>query len=970
MRGSVDMVETSHLIRRRRALLLAADTFEDRDLTQLRAPSADVEALSGVLREPSLGDFDVAELVNASHAEVALEIDGFFSEAASRDLLLLYVSGHGLRAEDGGLFLATSTTRRTRLRSTAIADSWLRDVMRHCRAESIVLILDCCYSGAFGKGLGPKGRDTHLNVAARFEGRGHVVLTASDELQYAYEDHGFRPVRGPYIQEPHSLFTRFLVHGISSGDADLNEDGVITIDELYRYAFEQMRRKWPQQTPGRSGESYGDIPIAKARAGSSLLGDLRGALHSHAPSVRAAAVHELGRRSGQASGADTAEIERELSRALVDVDEAVRLAAMSARTPMPATSTGRGEVSSGWLGENAPLGTDRSAGIQEISPRGEGSSSVPPGQRSPDDGELVQPCSDASRLSTQAELDESARSLLSDVFAIIEEHGTVSAVEIDRERVESAWLFACERLAGLRGTPGDDFIHHPVGVAKICAGMRLDTETLCAALLHDTVERASASVAEVGHEFGDEIANIVAGVTHLTNIIFRWRDEVALENCRRMMVATATDVRIVLIALADRLNRMRTIDGTSKQKQIHKAKETLEIYASVADRLGIHAIKWELEDLAFLALHPRKYHEIKGLVNQQRDEREQYVEKAGAYLLAELQGLGIEANISGRARHFYSIYSKLTKRGREFNEIYDLTAMRVIVQSVKDCYGAVGVVHSLWKPLPGRFQDFIAMPKRNLYQSLHTTVLGPEGLPLEIQIRTQDMQVTSEFGVAAHWFYKDDSVAAEKGEAALRWLRSLPDEHRPAFVDASPIHLSEDVYVFTPNGELTRLRAGSTPVDLAYAVHTDLGHRFRLATVDGRTVDHRYVLHTGEHVQIVASSTARGPNPEWLQVVATKRARTAIKRHIAAQSRRQAEVAGRDQITEALRQHGLQPRSVTVSKVLAIVANDLGYRDLRTLFIRVGQSKLPTSVIVRQVGKHMRASMVSQPEPDLGHDRT
>ena len=288
-------------------------------------------------------------------------------------------------------------------------------------------------------------------------------------------------------------------------------------------------------------------------------------------------------------------------------------------------------------------------------------------------------------------------------------------------------MFACEHHADQLRKSGEDFIVHPVGVARICAGMRLDTETLCAALLHDTVEDTSASIEEVRTRFGDEIAGIVDGVTKLTGITFRSRDEAQAENYRKMMVAMATDVRVILIKLADRLHNMRTIEAMPKQKQIDKAKETLEIYAPIAHRLGIHAIKWELEDLAFATLHPRKYQEIKGLVAQQREERERYVSEAGEYLSTELDKLGVNAQIAGRAKHFYSIYSKMTKKGREFNEIYDLTAMRVIVDSVKDCYGAVGVIHSLWKPLPGRFKDFIAMPKFNMYQSLHTTVIGPEG---------------------------------------------------------------------------------------------------------------------------------------------------------------------------------------------------------------------------------------------------
>src|SRR5687767_2381174 len=341
-------------------------------------------------------------------------------------------------------------------------------------------------------------------------------------------------------------------------------------------------------------------------------------------------------------------------------------------------------------------------------------------------------------------------------------------MQIDRDRVARAFTFACEHHADQRRKSGEDFIVHPVGVAKICAGMRLDTETLVAALLHDTVEDTSATLDEVREAFGDEVASLVDGVTKLTGITFQSRDEAQAENYRKMVVAMASDIRVILIKLADRLHNMRTIGAMPKNKQVDKAKETLEIFAPIAHRLGIHAIKWELEDLAFQALHPRKYTEIKGLVSQQRDDREQYVAKAGEYLRRELEALGIEAEISGRAKHFYSIYSKMTKKGREFNEIYDLTAMRVIVGSAKDCYGAIGITHSIWKPLPGRFKDFIATPKLNLYQALHTTVIGPEGRPLEIQIRTPEMHETAEYGIsAAHVIYKEGGKGGDK----MTWLQ-------------------------------------------------------------------------------------------------------------------------------------------------------------------------------------------------------
>src|SRR4029079_6406036 len=364
-----------------------------------------------------------------------------------------------------------------------------------------------------------------------------------------------------------------------------------------------------------------------------------------------------------------------------------------------------------------------------------------------------------------------------------------------------------------------------------CAGLRLDTETLCAALLHDTVEDTSASLDQVTELFGDSVAQLVDGVTKLTGITFQSRDEHQAENYRKMMVAMATDIRGILIKPADRLHNMRTISALPKQKQIEKARETLEIYAPLAHRLGIHAIKWELEDLSFQRLHPRKYDEIKKLVAQQRAERERYVADAGEFLQSELQRVGTGAEISGRAKHLYAIYSKMTKKGREFNEIYDLTAMRVLVDSVKACYGAIGVLHYIWKPLPGRFTDWVATHKFNMYQALHTTVSGPEVRPLEIQIRTKDMHRTAEFGVAAHWRYKEGKEGKKGREAAdlawlgqmLDWLKDMADPRE--FMEGLKIDLyGGQVFVFTPKGDVMNLPAGATPVDFAYSIHTDVGH--------------------------------------------------------------------------------------------------------------------------------------------------
>src|ERR671922_404427 len=352
---------------------------------------------------------------------------------------------------------------------------------------------------------------------------------------------------------------------------------------------------------------------------------------------------------------------------------------------------------------------------------------------------------------------------------------------VDRELLTRAFTFAAVAHEGQQRRSGEDFIHHPWGAAKICAELRLDEQTIAAALLHDVVEDTDTDIAAVRAEFGDEIAQLVEGVTKLTRIQFQSREQAEAENYRKMVVAMAQDVRVILIKLADRLHNMRTIEYLGKQKQIQKARETLEVYAPLAHRLGIHALKWELEDLSFQTLHPRKYEEIKTMVAERRADREGHVAEAARILQRELGKVDIPADISSRAKHFYSIYDKMAKKGREFNEIYDLTAMRVTVErsgdeGTRDCYGALGLIHSLWKPMPGRFKDFIAMPKLNRYRSLHTTVIGPEGKPLEIQIRTRAMHTEAELGVAAHWAYKGGDARADAEWRS--WVEALMDEHR------------------------------------------------------------------------------------------------------------------------------------------------------------------------------------------------
>ncbi len=606
-----------------------------------------------------------------------------------------------------------------------------------------------------------------------------------------------------------------------------------------------------------------------------------------------------------------------------------------------------------------------------------------PTQRRPV-GTLERPEQAAPAMGEQR-LSDSESQLLGDLFAIVEEHAGEAAIEIDRVAVRDAFVFACAHHADQRRKSGEEFISHPVGVAKVCAGMRLDTQTLCAALLHDTVEDTSASLGEVRERFGEEIAGLVDGVTKLTGITFQSRDEAQAENYRKMMVAMASDIRVILIKLADRLHNMRTIDALPKQRQIEKAKETLDIYGPIAHRLGIHAIKWELEDLAFATLHPRKYQDIKGLVSQQREERERYVDKAGSYLRKELEALGIEAEIAGRAKHFYSIYSKMTKKGREFNEIYDLTAMRVVVESVKDCYGAVGVIHSLWKPLPGRFKDFIAMPKFNMYQSLHTTVIGPEGRPLEIQIRTREMHDMAEFGIAAHWIYKvgesggRDATGPGGGpgdDDKLRWLRRLLDwqqelDDSSEFVETLKVDLFEDeVFVFTPKGEVKSLAAGATPLDFAYEIHTDVGHRCVGAKVNGKIVPLHYELKSGDIVEVLTSKRERGPSRDWLALVKTTRARNKIKQWFRAESRKDTEHSGRETLQEYLRRQGLPAQKIVGSPLLAHVIREMGFKKADDFYIAVGAAKVSPKVVVGKIMQRLKHGEAAEGEPAPGERLT
>jgi guanosine-3',5'-bis(diphosphate) 3'-pyrophosphohydrolase len=550
--------------------------------------------------------------------------------------------------------------------------------------------------------------------------------------------------------------------------------------------------------------------------------------------------------------------------------------------------------------------------------------------------------------------------------------GQVSAYnpKLDTDLISRAFDYACDHHAGQLRKSGEAFIHHPWSAAQVCAGMKLDSATIAAALMHDVVEDTSAELDQVREEFGDEVALLVEGVTKLSKINFASREQAQAENYRKMIMAMAQDVRVVLIKLADRLHNMRTIEALPKQKQTAKARETLEIYAPLAHRLGIHSIKWELEDRAFQTLHPRRYAEIEAMVNQRRADRERYVEEASTILLRELDETGVRADISGRAKHFYSIYAKMAQGGKEFNEIYDLTAMRVLVESVNDCYGAIGVIHSLWKPMPGRFKDYVAMPKFNMYQSLHTTVIGPEGKPLEIQVRTQLMHQTAEYGIAAHWLYKDKSAGAKDG-GSIPWLSQLMDWQNDArdpkeFMETLRVDLfSDEVYVFTPKGEVKSLPAGSTPLDFAYAVHTDVGHRCVGAKVNGRIVPLHYTLHSGDFVEVLTSKQERGPSRDWLNLVQSSRARNKIRQWFSQQAREDLEHKGRESLHQAFKSNGLPHQKVSASPLLAGIIRDMGFKKADDFYVAIGAGKVPVGQIVSKVLGKLKTSEVVTPEADF-----
>jgi GTP diphosphokinase / guanosine-3',5'-bis(diphosphate) 3'-diphosphatase len=528
--------------------------------------------------------------------------------------------------------------------------------------------------------------------------------------------------------------------------------------------------------------------------------------------------------------------------------------------------------------------------------------------------------------------------------------------------LQRAYETAARWHSGQYRKSGDPYITHPLAVANVLADLGMDTTTLVAALLHDTIEDTGYTLDEMRVEFDDEVALLVDGVTKLDKV--KLGDAAKAETIRKMVVAMAKDPRVLVIKLADRLHNMRTLTFLPRPKQEQKAKETLEILAPLAHRLGMNTIKWELEDLAFGTLFPKKFEEINRLINEHAPQRDALLRQVISKVNGDLRTSKIKAGVSGRPKHLYSIYQKMISRSREFAEIYDLVGVRILVDTVRDCYAALGVIHANWQPVPGRFKDYIAMPKFNMYQSLHTTVIGPNGKPVEMQIRTNAMHRTAEYGIAAHWRYKETKGATIVGPPAhideMTWLRQLLDWQREAsdpseFLDALRFDLSsQEVYVFTPKGDVVALPTGSTPVDFAYAVHTEVGHKCIGARVNGKLVPLESMLSNGDVIEIFTSkSETAGPTQDWLGFVKSPRARTKIRQYFNKERREEAIEAGKDAIAKQMRKQGLPLQRMLTHDTLMTIARDLHLADAASLYAAVGESQVSAqSVVARLVAAY------------------
>jgi len=505
---------------------------------------------------------------------------------------------------------------------------------------------------------------------------------------------------------------------------------------------------------------------------------------------------------------------------------------------------------------------------------------------------------------------------------------------------------------------GEAYITHPVEVAHILADLGMPVPVLAAALLHDTVEDTEYSLTDLRETFGDEIADLVDGVTKLDKV--KYGQAAQAETVRKMVVAMARDIRVLVIKLCDRLHNMRTLSALPPEKQEQKARETLEIYAPLAHRLGMNAIKWELEDLAFATLYPKMFVEIERLVDQRAPQRTQYLTEVIDQVTRDLADAGIKGSVTGRPKHLYSVYQKMIVRGRDFTDIYDLVGVRILVDDLRECYGALGAIHARWNPVPGRFKDYIAMPKFNMYESLHTTVIGPAGKPVEMQIRTHAMHRRAEYGIASHWKYKEDATgksgsSGSRDTGDLYWLRQLLDWQQETddpgeFLDGLRFDLgSAEVFVFTPKGDVLALPVGSTPVDFAYSVHTEVGHRCIGARVNGRLVPLESALDNGDVVEVFTSKgEGAGPSRDWLGFVGSPRARNKIKAWFSKERREEAAERGRDDLAKSLRKEGLPLRLMSGDALLAI-ATDLHHLDIHSLYVAIGEGRNSAANVVARM---------------------
>jgi GTP diphosphokinase / guanosine-3',5'-bis(diphosphate) 3'-diphosphatase len=542
--------------------------------------------------------------------------------------------------------------------------------------------------------------------------------------------------------------------------------------------------------------------------------------------------------------------------------------------------------------------------------------------------------------------------------------------EADEELIARAYSMAHAAHKGQVRKSGEPFVYHPLATADILVDLRMDSTTIAAGILHDVLEDTEITKEQLETQFGEELTDIVDGVTKLKRLPAENLEEAQAESLRKMIVAMSRDVRVIIIKLADRLHNMRTLAYLKRENQLKKATETLEIYAPLAHRLGIYSVKWELEDLAFATLHPRRYAEIKRLVAARRGDREAFIDATAQELLRHLAEAGIEAEVKGRVKHFYSIYNKMVRRNKEFNEIYDLTGLRVIVDDVRDCYGTLGVIHSLWKPIPGRFKDYIAMPKFNMYQSLHTTVMSNEGKLLEIQIRTREMDTIAEYGVAAHWMYKHGLKDSQVDR--LAWLKSVMEWQKETtdateFMESLKGELvADEVYVFTPKGDVVSLPSGATPIDFAYHVHTEVGHRTVGARVNDRIVPLDSELVSGDRVEIITGKSAK-PSRDWLAVVQSGRARNKIRQFFNKADREDNLSLGREKVYSLLKKQRIEK---VPSPLWEEVVKSTNSQSIDDMFAAVGLGALSAENVAHRVMEKVQTRGEEKQEPRSGGEHT